>query len=74
MLSAESFPGVVKGTYKVSIVSPKPIDESNRPKNPFSPDAWKSNTPKRYANIETSGLAVDIATPIRDLTFDLQTE
>lgn len=74
MLSAESLPGVVKGPYKVSIVSPKPIDESNRPKDPFSPDAWKSNIPKRYANIETSGLAVDIATPIRDLTFDLQTE
>lgn len=74
MLSAESLPGVVKGPYKVSIVSPKPIDESNRPKDPFSPDAWKSNIPKRYANIETSGLAVDIVTPTRDLTFELQAE
>ena len=70
--SAESFPGVVKGSYKVSIVSPQPIDPANRPSDPFSPDANKSNIPKRYGNIETSGLAVDVTGPIRDLTFELK--
>jgi hypothetical protein len=74
LASAESFPGVVKGSYKVSIVSPQPIDPSNRPSDPFSPEANKSNIPNRYGNIETSGLAVEVNAPIRDLTFDLKAE
>ena len=74
LASAESFPGVVKASYKVSIVSPQPIDPSNRPSDPFSPEANKSNIPKRYGNIETSGLAVDVTGPTHDLTFDLKTE
>jgi hypothetical protein len=74
LASAESFPGVVKGSYKVSIVSPQPIDPSNRPSDPFSPEANKSNIPNRYGNIETSGLAVEVTAPIRDLTFDLKAE
>jgi hypothetical protein len=72
--SAESFPGVVKGPYRVSIVSPQPIDPSNRPSDPFSPEANKSNIPNRYGNIETSGIAVEVNAPIRDLTFDLKAE
>jgi hypothetical protein len=72
--SAESFPGVVKGPYRVSIVSPQPIDPSNRPSDPFSPEANKSNIPNRYGNIETSGLAVEVTAPTRDLTFDLKAE
>ena len=74
LASAESFPGVVKGSYKVSIVSPQPIDPSNRPSDPFSPEANKSNIPKRYGNIETSGFTVDVTGPTRDLTFDLKAE
>jgi hypothetical protein len=74
LASAESFPGVVKGSYKVSIVSPQPIDPSNRPSDPFSPEANKSNIPNRYGNIETSGLAVEVTAPTRDLTFDLKAE
>lgn len=74
MQSAESFPGVVKGSYKVSIVSPQPIDPTNRPSNMFAPEANKSNIPKRYGNIEKSGLTVDVTDPIRDLTFELTTE
>ena len=74
MQSAESFPGVVKGSYKVSIVSPQPTDPSNRPDDIFSPEANKSNIPKRYGNVETSGLTVDVTGPIRDLTFALTTE
>jgi hypothetical protein len=72
--SAESFPGVVKGPYRVSIVSPQPIDPSNRPSDIFSPEANKSNIPKRYTNVETSGLSVDVTGPTRDLTFDLKAE
>jgi hypothetical protein len=72
--SAESFPGVVKGPYRVSIVSPQPIDPSNRPSDPFSPEANKSNIPNRYGSVETSGLSVDVNAPIRDLTFDLKAE
>jgi len=74
LASAESSPGVVKGSYKVSIVSPQPIDPSNRPSDIFSPEANKSNIPKRYGSVETSGLSVDVNAPIRDLTFDLKTE
>ena len=57
-----------------SIVSPQPIDPSNRPSDPFSPEANKSNIPKRYGNIETSGFTVDVTGPTRDLTFDLKAE
>ena len=74
LASAESFPGVVKGRYKVSIVSPQPIDPSNRPSDPFSPEANKSNIPKRYGNIDTSGLAVEVSGPTHNLVFDLQAE
>jgi hypothetical protein len=74
LASAESSPGVVKGSYKVSIVSPQPIDPSNRPSDIFSPEANKSNIPKRYGSVETSGLSVDVNAPIRDLTFDLKAE
>lgn len=74
MESAESFPGVVKGPYQVSIVSPQPIDPANRPDDIFSPEANKSNIPKRYGNAETSGLSIDVTGPIRDLVFELKTE
>ena len=74
LASAESVPGVVKGSYKVSIVSPQPIDPSNRPSDIFSPEANKSNIPKRYGNIETSGFNVDVTGPTRDLTFELKAE
>ena len=74
LASAESSPGVVKGSYKVSIVSPQPIDPANRPSDPFSPEANKSNIANRYGNIETSGLAVEVTGPTRDLTFDLKAE
>ena len=72
--SAESFPGVSKGPYKVSIVSPLPIDPANRPSDPFSPEANRSNIPNRYGNTETSGLAVEVTGPTHDLTFDLKAE
>ena len=62
------------GPYKVSIVSPQPIDPSIRPSDPFSPESNESNIPNPYGNIQTSGLAVDVTGPTRDLTFDLKTE
>lgn len=74
MESAESFPGVVKGPYKVSIVSPQPIDPTNRPADMFSPEANRSNIPKRYGNPDTSGLSVDVTAATSDLVFDLQAE
>lgn len=74
MESAESFPGVVKGPYKVSIVSPKPVRDADKPRVMMDPDLVESNIPKRYGNLEKSGLAVDVTGPIRDLTFDLKAE
>jgi len=74
MASAESFPGVVKGPYKVSIVSPKPVSDADKARVVMDPDLVESNIPKRYWNLQTSGLAVDVTGPIRDLTFDLKAE
>lgn len=69
--------GVAKGRYKVSIVCavPEELPEGAPPVDPANPPEvkYKSLIPDRYANLATSGFAVEVNEPIRDLSFELTT-
>ena len=74
MRTTATAPGVLKGPYKVSIVSDQPIGDV--PLNSMGlpeklPEAV-SNIPKRYNSIDTSGFTVDVTGLIRDLKFELK--
>lgn len=72
MSLTQASPGVVKGKYRVSIVSrePVPTDWQSRP----TPPAPKSLIPERYEDTALSGLAIEVTAPVRDLTFDLKSQ
>lgn len=76
MLTTASSPGVVIGKYKVSILSNKPFTPPTLapgtppdPKAKFEPESF---IPKKYNDIRTSGLEVDVTGATAVLTFALQ--
>jgi len=75
MQTTASSPGVRKGRYRVSIVSEKPGSIPDLPPGvppgPNMPMA-ESLIPKRYNDVRSSGLEVDVTGPIRDLSFALE--
>jgi hypothetical protein len=74
MRTTMTAPGVLKGPYKVSIVSDQPIGDVplNSMGLPDKVPEAVSNIPKRYNSVDTSGFTVDVTGPIRDLTFELK--
>jgi hypothetical protein len=77
MRTTASSPGVVKGRYRISIVSEKvgavadlpdgvPPDPNNLPRP-------ESLIPARYSDAGTSGLEVDVSGPISDLSLSVET-
>ena len=74
MRTTATAPGVLKGAYKVSIVSDQPIGDVplNSMGLPEKVPEAVSNIPKRYNSIDTSGFTVDVTGPIRDLKFELK--
>lgn len=72
MNTTKSSPGVLKGAYKVSVLSDKPYEIEFDPLNPPADlPPPESYIPRRYNKIDTSGLAVEVTAPIRDLLFEL---
>jgi len=74
MQTTRSSPGVVKGTYKVSILSEKTVALSLPADTPPDPNRWpeaESLIPKRYGDVRTSDLEVKVDAPRDDLRFDL---
>ena len=78
MQTTASSPGVVPGKYKVSVVSNKPfIPPVLAPGTPPDPKADlepESYIPKRYNDIKTSGLELDVKGASSAATFALQGE
>jgi hypothetical protein len=74
MQTTRSSPGIVKGIYKVSIISEKPLIATLPENAPPNPNAWpepESLIPKKYTDVRTSGLQVSIVEPVDDLRFEL---
>jgi hypothetical protein len=78
MKSTPSHPGVVRASYRVSIVSFNPVTANGSGDAVWQPIdrpiPGSFNVPERYMSTEESGLSVDVDAPIRDLTFDLKAE
>jgi len=78
MLTTASSPGVVIGKYKVSILSNKPFTpptlEPGTPPDPNAKFEPESFIPKKYNDIKTSDLEVDVTGATTALTFALQGE
>lgn len=70
MKATASSPGVVRGTYRVSIVcrEAEVMDAEGKFPQP------KSLIPERYEDCDTSGLAIEVTAPIRDLVFELSSK
>ena len=56
--------GLLKGKYEAMVNAIEPIGDT----------AQRWHAPKKYANMKTSGLTVDVSGPIEDLKFDLSWE
>jgi hypothetical protein len=73
MQTTKSAPGVVRGTYRIGIVSEMPYEF-----DPLRPPAVlptpESFIPRRSSSVETSGLTVDATGPMRELLFELTSE
>jgi hypothetical protein len=77
MVTSASSPGVVYGDYKVRIVSveqstqgPLPADFTPDPNSP--PPEPKSLIPKKYGDINASGLEVSVQTGMAPIEFELK--
>jgi len=76
MVTTASSPAVVAGKYKVSIISNKPFTppKLGTPPNPNAKFEPESLIPKKYNDIKTSGLEVDVTAATSSLTFALSGE
>jgi len=76
MVTTASSPGVVAGKYKVSIISNKPFTppKLGTPPDPKTGPQPESLIPKKYNDITTSGLEVDVKAATSSLTFALSGE
>ena len=69
MVTTVSAPGVVKGKYRVRVESTEPFTPPPNAVPPF-PEA-KSLIPKKYNDLKTSGLTVEVEDGMVPVVFDL---
>lgn len=76
MHTTRSSPGVLRGRYRVSVVSEKenaaPDLPAGVPPDPNNLPKPESLIPLRYSDATTSGLTVEIVGPVPDLAFSLE--
>lgn len=77
MSTTRSSPGVVRGAYRVSILSQQEATATIAENTPPDPNDWpepESLIPRKYTDIRTSGLELQIDQPVDDLQFELSDE
>lgn len=75
MRTTASSPGVLRGRYRVTVVSERvessPSVSADVPPDPKNLPVPESLIPRRYSDVRTSGLAVEVTAPVAELSFTL---